>query len=98
MAGEITFEQFRRETHAILIETRMSDPEKIADVENAQHKTLERKGLLELFTPLQSFVDAEGNVVEYGVDRTLINVMDGITDLAELNAHVEKIKQLPQAA
>ncbi len=80
-AGKISEVRFFQETHSILIELRMTNPEHLLQVEEAQKSAMDRAGKLESFVELKE-----------GVDKTLVNLIPGIYSTRELDRHVLNLR------
>lgn len=84
------------ETHAIMSQLRLENPKHLAQVEAAQHASLERRrrGGEDVPEPVHilSHKDAEGNVVVDGIDTTLISLIPEVDTLEDLNNHFRDLK------
>ncbi|MBN1263394.1 MAG: hypothetical protein JW991_03475 [Candidatus Pacebacteria bacterium] len=92
MAGQISELIFARETHAILIEIRLSNPKHMIQVQEAQRDKLIRQNRQNKFITMMEPEEAENGTPAVGVDRTLISLIAGVNNLAELNSHVAQIR------
>ncbi|MFC1780134.1 hypothetical protein ACFLY9_00355 [Patescibacteria group bacterium] len=81
--GEINWIRFCEETHAILVEQRMTNLNHLLQVEESQVQRMKQLGHDQTqITSLRS-----------GVDRTLISLIDGVDDAIGLETHIQKFRQ-----
>lgn len=91
--GDISIGRFLRETHAIMVELRLNEPDKLQAVEKAQEQRLielqeegdhRAKGID--FTHILS---EEGEDHPTGIDSTLITLIEDVKTVDELEAHAQ---------
>lgn len=89
----ISPQKFAEETMAILAELRLSNPKKLAQVEAAQHAEIARhpERYESLGEPVR-FMSSPDSTEPSGIDKMLVSLIDGVEDVHDLNAHVDKIK------
>lgn len=95
--GEITREHFYEETWAIMVGLALSNRKKLEQVQESQHKALDRMRNTGETPPekvnLISSENENGEVDVDGVDVALINLLEGVDNYEELRAHVIHIRE-----
>jgi len=95
-SGEISVGRYFRETHAIMLEMRITDNQKLLEVQKRQKRAFETAKISDSrlkdldFTPITG-VDINGKAI--GVDRTLIALIGGVENLEQLNEHLDNVHQ-----
>src|SRR3990167_8977292 len=89
-SGQIDQSRFVEETHAILVELRFNNPERLSDVGTQQKKQATKMGkdAVDLIT---SNKDAASGYVS-GVDRTLVSLIEGLNSKKDIDRHVNNLK------
>ncbi len=95
--GEISLDLFAEETHAIAVQLGMTNRAKLEQVEQSQHRVLDRMrpyGQIDGLTKvnLVSQVDYNGNISVDGIDKQLITLLRDIDDYKGLIHHVGQLK------
>lgn len=93
--SDVTWARFREETSAILTEHGMTDRAKLRQVQEAQTKEVDKlilQGKLNPnFKPVKLISDWLGSTPE-GVDKQLVNLVDGVNSVAGIEMHVRSLK------
>ena len=86
MDGKIDQTRFQRETHAIMLELRYSNPKHLEQIEEAQRSKMQKQGREEEFVGIKA-----------RVDRTLLALLSrtypGINTPEKLDAHIQALRK-----
>lgn len=99
-AGKITEKHFYKETWSIMRDQALYNPKKLAQVQQAQYRTIERKinagkatsADLDNFTYFVSEDLGNGLMAVQGIDQFMIHLTEGVTNYADLTEHRLAVK------